>query len=122
MPSRADINPVEMKAFLPHLILLDVLDGPRFHIRLVGTHPTGAAGKEMTGKYLEEVDFGGQAAEVIGACTQCLVSRAPHYLRRTYKSTVKDGQIEAHQLVTPLSIDGETVNMLLIGVVIQPVR
>ncbi|WP_428248052.1 PAS domain-containing protein [Ferrovibrio sp.] len=48
MPVRADLQPPEMLPFLGHILLLDVLNGPRdFRYRLIGT----AVDSHMNGRY-----------------------------------------------------------------------
>lgn len=51
MPARADLDPLAMKSFLPHLMLFDVL-GDRFRYRLVGTQVVRDFGRDTTGTFL----------------------------------------------------------------------
>ena len=52
MPARADLDPVAMKPYLPHLMLFDVV-GERFRYRLVGTRVVQDFGRDVTGKDAE---------------------------------------------------------------------
>lgn len=56
MPGRADIDPLELKVHLGHLVMVEILPGPqRFRFRLVGTKVVEAYGRDSTGKTVEEV-------------------------------------------------------------------
>jgi hypothetical protein len=57
MPSRADMDPVELpRALLPNLFLVDVEESPRrFRYRLVGTELTAIMRRELTGRYIDEM-------------------------------------------------------------------
>ena len=77
-PTRADIQPGELRALLPSLSLLDIVaetqDTVRLRVRLAGTRLRDYFGVEMTGHFLDEYDLGDQAEywngayrEVIGA-------------------------------------------------------
>jgi hypothetical protein len=63
-PTRADIQPAEIKAHLPSLSLFDVLDGGplRLRVRLAGTRLRDYLGVETTGRCLEDFDLGDQRA------------------------------------------------------------
>src|SRR5215470_17691685 len=51
MPSRADIDPIELKRFLPGIILINVVaDERRYVYRLVGTREVAMRGKDPTGQ------------------------------------------------------------------------
>lgn len=56
MPNRADLNPSDISSLLPYLNLVDVKhDTQRYKMRLVGTETVKALGKDITGKYLDEL-------------------------------------------------------------------
>ncbi len=113
MPSRRDIDPTEIGPLLPHLPLIDVVDGgTRYRYRLVGTSLVTAFGREYTGKYLDEL-FAGErlayARRVYGTvCSQF----KPVFLRNRYSST-RDVDMMANRLYMPLSADGSSVNVIL---------
>lgn len=62
-PTRADIQPAELRSILPSLSLLDI-DGEagaqRLRVRLAGTRLRDYYGIEITGRYLDEFDLGDQ--------------------------------------------------------------
>jgi hypothetical protein len=57
MPSRADLDPLEMTFVIGNIILVDVIEGspPDFRIRLHGTNLSQRVGVELTGKMLDEM-------------------------------------------------------------------
>lgn len=126
MPSRTDINPVDMRDFLSHAMLIDVLTDAqgekRFRMRLVGTHIVSGYGGEFTGKYLDEIDLGDQRDKVIQACLLNVNGKKPVYLSGKLHHKTSDGVsklLTYERLGLPLSSDGETVNILLIGALVH---
>src|SRR5215470_982711 len=53
MPSRADIDPVEMRQWLPRIMLVDVDPEGKFTYRLVGTQIVDLLGVNPTGRPVE---------------------------------------------------------------------
>ena len=116
IPARGDIDPiVDLGRLVQHLFLVDVERHPlRFRFRLVGTEVVNHVGKDMTGKYLDElVEYDAQYARVkpdyettakTGTATvspvRFLTKDAKHY-------------INYERLLLPLSEDGREVNMIL---------
>jgi hypothetical protein len=64
LPGRADIDPLDLRAFLGDIFMLDVVGAPRrFRYRLIGTKIVARVGRDSTGKFQEEAYSGEQAAE-----------------------------------------------------------
>src|SRR5260221_12496676 len=55
MPSRADIDPIEIPKLLPDVMLVDVLPDGRYRYRLIGTENARAQGINASGRFLDEV-------------------------------------------------------------------
>lgn len=52
MPSRTDIDPIEIPRLLPYVVLIDVLREPiDFHYRLIGTQACVTMGRDFTGRF-----------------------------------------------------------------------
>ena len=50
LPSRSDFSPIEMKEYLGHIYIIEVIDdGADFLVRLAGTALTGMFGDDFTG-------------------------------------------------------------------------
>src|ERR1051325_4546970 len=59
MPRRADIDPAEIPKLLPHMMITEILEGgQRYRYRLSGTAVSEAFGRELTGRYVDEVMTG----------------------------------------------------------------
>jgi hypothetical protein len=55
MPARTDVDPVEMRFILGHVMLFEVVrPGPRFRVRLQGSELTWWIGRELTGETLDQ--------------------------------------------------------------------
>lgn len=113
MPARADIDPVDIPKLLPHIGLIDVLDGgQRFYYRLVGTNMNRVFGTDFTGTYLFERKSGSYAYFL-----QDLYRRAVSGPSAVFSETDFGYEDRRHlwieRLVLPLSDDGRQVNMLL---------
>lgn len=123
MPSRADINPVEMQAFLPHTMLIDVLTDAqgelRFKTRLIGTHIVAGFGGDLTGKYIDEIEVIDQRDVLIGACLYSVINKKPAYLCGKLRLVASDEFVAFERLGVPLSSDDENVNMLLVAASVQ---
>ena len=124
MPSRADINPVEMQAFLPHTMLIDVITDDkndiRFRTRLIGTHVVNGFGGEFTGKYLDEIiELDDQRGSLIEACLYTVQKKKPAYLAGDLVRQSPAEFISYQRLGVPLSTDGENVNMILVAASVQ---
>lgn len=114
-PSRADIDPVEMPRLLPHLMLIDVIDGgARFRYRLAGTEIESRFGCSMVGRYIDEMMRGRYADYLHDLYRELVSSRRPLYSESAYGSD-DDSPLQARRLMLPLSSDGAGVDMVLAG-------
>jgi len=122
MPSRADIDPLELKPYLSQLVLLDV-EGvpPRFRYRLVGTEVTrvrrGLERSDPTGKFVDEVTHHQGTTAVLAHYQRVVAERRPSTDAGTYTPTPERPWVRFSRLVLPLSPDDVTVNMLLVALV-----
>lgn len=114
MPSRADLDPVDLKSVLPKLILIDVVpDSRRYVYRLVGTQEVEMRGADPTGKSVAEAYYAESAGDTARYLDHIARTRRPHLYRGTYQPLRTRTQHE-DVLFLPLSQDGETVNMIMI--------
>jgi hypothetical protein len=114
MPTRADIDPVDLKYLLPLLILIDVtLDARRYVYRLVGTQEVDMRGSNPTGKPVAEAYYGESAQGTTVYLDRVVRTRQPVLYRGTYQPFRTRIQRE-DILFLPLSKDGEAVNMIIV--------
>lgn len=112
MPSRRDIDPVEVPRLLPNLQLIEIVAGGRWRYRLIGTALVEAFGRDYTGQFPDELFDGPRARSIIETHNAVRHARQPMFLRSRYITT-KDVDIVANRLYLPLSDDDCDVNMIL---------
>ena len=115
-PERGDIDPVEFRYLLGHVMLFDLLPSPlRFRVRLHGTALTRRAHYDLTGKLLNEMPDAAHRPLVIGHAEAVAASGEPFVVRR---NRMLDGQPVSYEaLWLPFSDDCSRIRMLLCGMV-----
>jgi len=117
LPGRQHIDPVALRAILPFVNLVDVERGEhdalRFRYRLIGTLQTTAAGREISGKYLEDA-VAPTFADRIRANMTAVVQQAKPVYDRFPMPYADRNFIDSERVYFPLARDGRTVDMLLI--------
>jgi len=119
MPSRADFDILDLRYMLSDLNLLDVLYEPlRFRFRVHGSHAVARLGFDLTGKTIDSYPDPDYRRIVREHFTAVVQSKAPkRVVRDPYR--VKDRALRWEGLILPLSADGNTVNMLLVGLSVE---
>ena len=114
MPYRADIDPADLKPYLPAMILVDVVhDTRRFVYRLVGTHEVAGRGRDPTGLAVGDAFYAGSVEEALAAYEYVAREKRPFCFRDPY--VTPDGWEEREDTVyLPLTRDGETVGIILV--------
>ena len=118
MPSRADIDVLDLRYVLGNIMLVDVIEGspPRFRIRLHGSNLSERAGYELTGKMLDELPESEFRKQVRERWTEAATTGEPRHCDRNLH--VFDSRSSHYEsIVLPLSADGETVNMELVALI-----
>ncbi|WP_374632786.1 PAS domain-containing protein [Ferrovibrio sp.] len=112
--SRADINPLELRHLLGHILLVDVVrqaDRPsRFRYRLFGTEFVHYHGADQTGRWLDEIGLPGFREELLRLYTAVAEEGVMRSL--TYDYTIAEGVQRFQALLLPLSGDGQVVDMV----------
>lgn len=115
MPSRMDIMPWDMKAHVPHVLLADVIDGGKdFRYRLVGTQLQNYFSDNPTGKLMSEAlsAFGTDAIErTIKTYATVATGKKPLRIRGAGAIYAQSAKF-FDALLTPLSDDGQNVNII----------
>ncbi|MDE2227798.1 MAG: PAS domain-containing protein [Alphaproteobacteria bacterium] len=117
VPARADFDPVEMKYILGQLSLIDVARDPlRFIFRLHATGNARHLGVDRTGKDLAFMPNPDVREHVRAHYELAVASREPVVQHRG--GSFADGREWDYEvLVLPLASDGETIDMLMSGVI-----
>jgi hypothetical protein len=118
MPSRDDIDPLEIPGLLPIALLADVA-GTRARIRLLGTEATAAYGAECRGTLLDDIELGDFTSASTKILSMVLVSRKPAAAAGAFESGRELNRVE--MVLTPLSYDGHAISHIFGGLIIKPV-
>jgi hypothetical protein len=115
LPARADIDPLEMRFALGHLILADVEPGDpiRFRHRLIGTRIVEHAGYDATGLYVDDIPDQELARRLTESYRTVIATREPVHDR--VNGMVGGRPLNLEILRLPLSQDGTTIGMVLTG-------
>jgi hypothetical protein len=115
-PSRRDIDPLDIRFILGHVMLVDVVDKAlRFRVRLHGTEMVERAGYELTGKFLDDLPITEYRRYVIERCKGLVASGEPTLIRHDRILDGRSRQYEA--LWLPFSEDGQNVTTLLCALI-----
>lgn len=122
IPSRADIDPIELRSMLGYLTILEVVPPaapgapPQFRYRLHGVHVTRAMGCDMTGKFVSDLPSKPYADEVTERLLRVVAERRPVVSTSQWSTGERTTQYEIIWL--PLSSDDVHIDRLLGGVAI----
>ncbi|MBL8709497.1 MAG: PAS domain-containing protein [Rhodospirillaceae bacterium] len=118
MPSRADLDPIEMKRFLSCLQLVDVIPdsgrNPPWQLvyRLVGESEVKVHGFNPTGRPVAECAIGKESSDPMGNYNIVVADGQPVY--DWSRITHPGGFLVSQEcILLPLSDDGRTVNMVV---------
>jgi hypothetical protein len=109
MASRADIDPTEIREFLPYVVLVDIHDNPlRVYYRLVGTRIAEFYG-EFTGTWMHDRPISEAYRQIAEKIYRALIdTKAPVY-GTTEMRTRSDAMVSYEWGYFPLSNDGVNV-------------
>ncbi|MEQ9333084.1 PAS domain-containing protein [Thalassobaculum sp.] len=119
MPAPADIDALDLpRQLLPHLLLLDIEHEPvlRYRWRLIGTHTTAALGRDMTGRYWDDIYDDRGLAMLARGPQWVLRHRRPVRVLGAATYADKD-HVRSESVDLPLSNDGTTAHRILIATV-----
>jgi hypothetical protein len=112
-PARADVNPDEIKALLPHIMITSISYQPfRVLYRLVGTEIVHWAGLDFTNRFADELVFDDDGRDWTDYYRAAIDARKPgHGLTDWIVQSRMPLWVEA--LICPLSSDGRTIDRCL---------
>lgn len=115
MPARADLDPIDVRAVIGNIILVDVIAGEplTFRIRLHGTNLSERVRFDLTGKMLDEMPQAEFRELTQKSFTRVVQTKEPLH---AYRDGVLDNRRRVYEtLILPLSSDGENVDRILCG-------
>ncbi len=114
MPSRADLDPLDIRDLLPNVVLLDVANDPLdFRYRLIGTKIVSQLNNDHTGKWMSEIPHQKPPSTIWSSCETVSKQKIPMTTEIPYTGRNKDFAV-SEDILMPLSADGVTVNMLFV--------
>jgi hypothetical protein len=113
MPARRDLDPIEMKDWLPGIQLIDVFENPRRLIyRLVGQVEVEMRGFNHLGHNVEEAFFAVSKDEALRNYSLTIDDQSMVYDWARYAAAA-GFQVSQETIFLPLSDDGVHVNMVI---------
>ncbi|HEX6980222.1 MAG TPA: PAS domain-containing protein [Alphaproteobacteria bacterium] len=122
VPLRSDIDPLDMRGVLGHVVLFDVERDPiRFRYRLVGTELARVRGVDLTGRYIDEVSIFSAHDAIIRFYTRVVTE--PCIGLQRGPDTLFDARVGCmFRLSLPMSSDGRAIDMILGGFEYRPTQ
>lgn len=114
LPGRQHIDPLDMAAFLEHVVLFDVVRNgvhSRFRHRLTGTHFGRIFGRDVTGLFIEHTGSLETFSDVYARFSTVADDKVAAYGIAPSPFPNPDSVCYEH-LTLPLAADGEAVDML----------
>ena len=119
-PSRQDIDPLDIGRLLPHVALVDVLNGATdFRYRLLGEHIIEQTGQNLSGKMIDT--SGGPKSAEAQLHARCVTAASQLTIEtlETEFTTSRGVTKRLSVVIMPLSPDGQEANMLFGGVLVE---
>jgi len=118
MPLRQDIDPIDMRPWLPHLLLADILgDEHDLRFRVIGTWIANRVGRDDSGKTMREIGLNGPRQHILDSYLKVAESGLPHRSAGAFydRSQVRD-YLQAERLLLPVSRTGSGCDIVLSGI------
>lgn len=121
LPSRGDINPIEIPRLMPHVVMVDVKREPAFDFRyrLVGTYVAEHLYTDHTGSWFSEIEHQKEPSQIWRNCKK-VAETGEAFLAATPYVGPHKGYRQVEDIILPLADDGETVDTLLVFVCYSP--
>jgi hypothetical protein len=115
MPTRSDIDPVEIPYALGFVMLVEVQRNPlRFRFRLDGSKLVWHFGEDLTGRYTDELKPPEYADYVTGVYTNAVEAGGP---QRYVRDLTVQGKPQRYEVVILPLGEANEINMLMLGMV-----
>lgn len=112
LPSRADIDPLELRNLLPYIYLIDVITPTRFRIRLLGEEHVTIYGPGVVGKVIDDI-FPPEAAVEFNRLYSAVVRRREPVLNRGQVTWLRNREWMKYEgLHAPLASDGAVIDTI----------
>jgi hypothetical protein len=117
IPSRRDIDPLDIPDLLPNLFLLDVIgDAQDFVFRLAGSLVEDAFSMSLRGRSIAEIQKAAGTPIPVAQHVEVARGGGPRYREGSVLVAGRD-HLRTHRLLLPLSSDGRMVDVLFGGAI-----
>ena len=114
-PARRDIDPLDISYVLGWVLLVDVLYDPlRFAFRVYGSELAARVDHDLTGKSADEHPSPPVREHIKAAWREVITQGKP--IHGSYSELRGTEEVRLETLRLPLSSDGTTIDMLLVGI------
>jgi hypothetical protein len=114
LPGRQHVEPADFPDLLPDIWLLDVQRDPfRLRYRLAGTHVVNCVGRELTGRWMDQVQPLSMAPGYLDRYRDVVETGKPSWRRGPPRLHAERGYSVLENILLPLARDGKNVDMLL---------
>jgi hypothetical protein len=114
LPGRTDIDPLDIPALLPQVVLLDVRRDPwDFRFRLIGTNVVHHLATDLTGSWMSEIEYMAPPSRIFTACVAVATTGEPLRSETPYVGPHQN-YVRAEDIILPLAADGTTPDMHLV--------
>jgi len=116
LPSRRQLDPLDLRALLPFIVLVDVHGVPgerEFRYRLMGSRHVDVIGHNFTGVTLQEANSPQMLERVLGNVNHVADSGQAYYDRFPMPFREREF-IDSERVYFPLAEDGVTVDVILV--------
>ncbi len=113
LPGRGDVDPAAWPGLLAHLYLIDVIGGgARYRWRLIGTAVTELAGRDVTGRFMDELYDAVTYPDATASYDRVVASRRP---LRSFGTLAFAGRDYSgfESVEVPLAADGAEIDLIL---------
>lgn len=115
LPQRADIDPADIKALLPNILIVDIHRDPfRVFYRLVGTAVAHCSGLDFTGSFLDELVFDMSTPEDLHRAYQSVCDTRRPGRGMAFAQINHQSALDIEYLICPLVDDGGKVTQCLV--------
>jgi len=119
LPSRRDIDPLDIPELLPNVFLLDVIgDAEDFVFRLAGSLVEDAFSMPLRGKSITEIQKAAGTPIPVAQHIEVARGGGPRYREGSVRVAGRD-HWRTQRLLLPLSSDGKAIDVLLGGAVFR---
>jgi hypothetical protein len=114
-PARRDFEVLELAPWIGDLELVEIVREPRlrYRFRLVGTNITAIDGRDVTGRFADEI-FSPDIGHITREYDTVLRTGEPCLVEGVLKPNLRGLTMVYRKLVLPLAADGETIDMLMV--------